>query len=232
MRFAVSLGTTFCRIAFVAIVVLVGASAFAHADTITIGSYAGSSQSTMFDNSATSYDATNSGTPGAGTGAGSYAYWNDNYVAPYSGTTFLSFSSSGDGGAGYTLYTTTFSLSPLETYSGVLYYMADNSVGITLNGVEIVSNASLSNGGFNGWNSVALTSSMFESGTNTLVFDVYNANDTYNPQNPTAVDYYTSLTGTAVTAEPSSAVLLGTGLLGTTGLVWRRRERWRKQDVG
>jgi hypothetical protein len=125
---------------------------------------------------------------------------------------------------GYYKYTTTFTATP-GSYSGVLDLLADDTAEVLLNGIEIVG---FSGGGDTECEQNAPNCREYSpidfnavlSGTNTLtIIDYQGVNNT-----PLGVDFSAKLTPTP---EPSSMLLLGTGLLGLAFVAFRKAKATR-----
>jgi hypothetical protein len=133
---------------------------------------------------------------------------------------------------GYYQYTTLFTAVGGSGYTGSIEVMADDTAEILLNGAVIVpfsvlgSDAHCADSGVSclSGDIVALTGLTLFSGTdaNMFTFVVEQAGTMGPAGNPTGVDFTAHLMS-AVTPEPSSLILLGTGLLGVAGLLFRKR---------
>jgi hypothetical protein len=129
-------------------------------------------------------------------------------------------------------YTTTFTTLAGNSYSGSIFVLADDTASILLNGHSLLalgllgSDNKCADSGVNCTTPtlVILPSAFFLDGLNTLTFNV---NQTIFS---TGLDFYGSATGTvgstSAVPEPGTLFLLGTGLIGSAGLLLRRaRER-------
>ncbi len=171
--------------------------AAAHADTINFSSAAG--QTTYTYLAGQGFNNGKSGT--------AVAYQNPAYASPIAGSQWVSTSSTGGSGAiGITDYTTTFNLLAGESYTGTFSFMADDLGAILINGV-VVDPLSFLFSGYDHVTNVSLDANDFVAGLNTITLVDFNLGGA------AAVDYSGTLHGTAVTPEPTSLFLLGSGIL-------------------
>ena len=221
--------------------VLVISTAFASADTIDLVSGSGSTNYVGYSSTATGTPAVQFGsnnTPAACTVSGCQTYtvsplsvWSPaGTAADGAPSTWESYDyNSGPDGSeatpdanGFYTYTTNFMLSDTTNWSGEITALADDTVAIYLNGNLILAagtigtdahcadaapNCLTSGTGF-------ITSSDLVSGFNQFLFVVDQSGSSYQ-----GLDYYGQITQTP---EPNTLLLLGTGLLGSAGALFRK----------
>jgi hypothetical protein len=208
--------------------VLVLSTAFASATTINIGSYATGDPAGSFGNTSVTFD---SGP--LGTSPTTFALTNVTptwHAALGSSEWVGSTATSGPDGTvdppkGIYTYSTTFTAAP--TFSGTIDVLADDTTSVWLNGVQIAGAGTGNDNhcestGINCLIPVTITLGTFKTGLNTLTFEVVQAG-TENPGgDPEGLDFNGSISNSSATPEPSTLLLLGTGLLGSAGAMFRK----------
>ena len=209
--------------------VLVLGTVFAAADTVTFGSYGASIGQdgaavapVAGQNTAVLYGG--NGTYNIGSGASSVwapAGPNSSWISynPQTGPTGNVIAPNGT----YT-YTTTFTTAG-GSYNGILSVLADDTTNVLLDGNEIIpagvigSDTHCADGQPNCLLSGSFTFSNFllSAGTHTLTFNVQQTGLVYE-----GLDFYGSISTSAPAPEPSTLMLLGTGLIGSAGALLRR----------
>jgi hypothetical protein len=213
--------------------VLVIATAFASADTVTLASF-GSTGATPsgVNNTALKFTADSTGVP-IGTGATSDlnpgGVWT-NPVTTFANSLWVSYNAgTAPGGAviapnGTYTYTSTFSDTLGASYSGTFEVMADDTVDVFLNGVKFITD-SVGSPNDNKCESTVPNCTTVDSvawsftgtGSETLTFVVDQVG-----LSATGVDFDAKVVSSVV-PEPNTLLLLGTGLVSAAGALFRRR---------
>jgi hypothetical protein len=202
---------------------LILTTAFASADTVQLGSYGSSDPSLGNNNSALAFGKAltfNEGTGGIWTAPGAHSSWVAQKPDDCPGCGHVEPN-------GIYTFTSTFNLTDPTHDKGEISVMADDTTDVWLNGHLIQAFSTGTNHTCQDLQpncltplGVVLPSSDFAAGVNTLTFDVHQTR-----LHGEGVDFTGEITSTPPIPEPGTLLLLGTGLIGAAGGIFRRLRR-------